>query len=109
MKNGDPQAEVDRLSDQLAENHERLAEADTDPAIDPGDRFSEDILGRDGKAFIAVAMESTKTRVGIAPFAVSIEVEAARSKLTLSFLDADAALVWIANLGGLISGRVKPE
>ena len=75
---------------------------------DPGDRFSEDTLGADGKAFIAVAMETTKTRCHVAPFSVSIEVEAARSKLTLSFESPNDALVWITNLRNLIAGKLRP-
>ena len=74
---------------------------------DPGDRFSEDTLGADGKAFIAVAMEWSETRVQVAPFSVSIEVEAARSKLTLSFENPNAALVWITDLRGEIPGHLR--
>lgn len=80
-----------------------------DPQVhDPADRFSEDALGADGKAFIAVAMETTKTRCHVAPFSVSIEVEAARSKLTLSFESPNDALVWITNLRNLIAGKLRP-
>ncbi len=91
------------------EYHLLVIEIADDPQVhDPADRFSEDALGADGKAFIAVAMETTKTRCHVAPFSVSIEVEAARSKLTLSFESPNDALVWITNLRNLIAGKLRP-
>lgn len=99
----DGEVVVDRLSGALAEGEAALGKAIA-RVHDPGDRFSEDTFGADGKAFIAVAMESTTTRVQVLPFSVTVEVESARSKLTLSFEDENAALVWITNLRGMITG-----
>ena len=67
-------------------------------AFEAGDRFSEDLLGADGKAFIAVAMETTESKVECQPFAATITIEASRSRLVLSFDDPLAALAFATNL-----------
>ena len=105
-------AEIHILADAVVEANSDPIDAAIDRLEggehDPGDRFSEDLLVASGKAFIAVAMEHTTTRCHVAPFSVSIEVEASRSMLTLSFQDPNAALVWITNLRNLIGGHLRP-
>ncbi len=81
------QEEVDQLSRQLSENHAAVH--------DPGDRFSEDALGRDGKAFIALAMEGTEASIQGMPFSTQITIESRRSRIVLSFESEEAATGWL--------------
>ncbi len=111
------QAEVDKLSEEMAENHDRLAGEKFPPdvpdvVVDEAagltlmnpERFSPETIGHDGRAFVALAMEGAETSIQGTPFSEQITIETRRSRVVLSFESHEAAVEWLEAQSSAILG-----